>query len=269
MTPARADLLNITEPLRLLEPAHVSLFISYIWRLEQQHGTKFGLLVLDTYSQCIAGHDENSTEVGSAAMIRLRRELGVTVLFVHHEGKDKSRGMRGAGALRANTDAAIEISRSEDALLAEVHMERMKNGEAGARAWSLPVCNIEGELAPGQVAPTTAMARMQENVLLRAVLNALEEGENRTVAGLCRPGQDVARDAQQPVLQVPDRRRLAARRQGGNPRRRGPRTRSLLFRLLVPFLSLFPLPPGRNMLFTAEEMGRAAPQVSRAACAAA
>lgn len=204
VTPARGDLVNITEPLRLLDPAHVSLFIAYVQRLEQQHGTKFGLLVLDTYSQCIAGHDENSTEVGSAAsaaMIRLRRELGVTVLFVHHEGKDKARGMRGAGALRANTDAAIEISRSESALLAEAHVERMKDGEAGARipftlrAVPVPrlagarvasslVCDIGGELAPGQAAPSTTMDRMQERLLLRSILQSLTEGESRTVAGL-------------------------------------------------------------------------------------
>ena len=162
--------------------------------------------MLDTYSQCIAGHDENSTEVGSAAsaaMIRLRRELGVTVLFVHHEGKDKARGMRGSIALRANTDAAIGIDRSEDALLAEAHVERMKDGEAGgripfslravpvprlagARIASSLVCDIGGELAPGQAAASTAMSRMQEGLLLRSILHALHEGESCTVAGLTR-----------------------------------------------------------------------------------
>ena len=47
-------------------------------------------------------------------MIRVRRELETTVVYVHHTGKDDSREMRGSDALRANTDGAVKIVSTAD-----------------------------------------------------------------------------------------------------------------------------------------------------------
>lgn len=102
--PARASLRLITQPLSLLDDAEVTVFINYLADLQRREGIDFDLVVLDTYSQCIAGADENSQAVASKAssnMIRIRRDLETTVVYIHHTGKDASRGMRGSDALRA------------------------------------------------------------------------------------------------------------------------------------------------------------------------
>lgn len=113
---ARNSFRLITRPLSLLDDAEVGQFIAYLKDLQHREGIAFGLVVLDTYSQCIAGADENAQATASKAssnMIRIRRELETTVIYVHHTGKDEHRGMRGSDALRANTDGAVEIIRDD------------------------------------------------------------------------------------------------------------------------------------------------------------
>ena len=73
------------------------------------------LLIFDTLARCSGGMDENSTAdmnalVKAADEIKSRVQCGV--LFVHHSGKDESRGARGSSALRAAVDTEIEVTSS-------------------------------------------------------------------------------------------------------------------------------------------------------------
>lgn len=136
VTPARTSFRLITQPLNLLDDEEVGVFIRYLADLERREDIKFGLVVLDTYSQCIAGADENSQAIASKAssnMIRIRRELATTVVYVHHTGKDATRGMRGSDALRANTDGAVEIIRDDEQQAATAIVRRSKDASTGER----------------------------------------------------------------------------------------------------------------------------------------
>jgi hypothetical protein len=136
LRPQRNSFRLITKPLNLLDDAEVTVFINYLAELERREGIDFGAVVLDTYSQCIAGADENSQAVASKAssnMIRIRRDLETTVVYVHHTGKDASRGMRGSDALRANTDCAVEVIRDDEANAATAHVRRSKDAPTGER----------------------------------------------------------------------------------------------------------------------------------------
>ena len=137
VVPDRNSFRLITQPLNLLDDEAVTCFIRYLFDLEKREKIDFGLVVLDTYSQCISGADENSQAVASkasSAMIRIRRELETTLVYVHHTGKDESRGMRGSDALRANTDGAIEIVRDdEDSPFATAIVKRSKDAPTGRR----------------------------------------------------------------------------------------------------------------------------------------
>jgi hypothetical protein len=76
--------------------------------------TPVRLIVIDTLSRVMAGHNENSPEDMTAFVAncdRIRAETGAHVLVVHHTGKDTARGARGHSALRAATDTEIEIAR--------------------------------------------------------------------------------------------------------------------------------------------------------------
>lgn len=71
------------------------------------------LVVIDTLSRCSGGADENSnTDMARviAAADALQQRFHCTVLIVHHAGKDRDRGPRGASSLTGNTETIIEVA---------------------------------------------------------------------------------------------------------------------------------------------------------------
>lgn len=75
------------------------------------------MVVIDTLSRCSPGAEEVSNTdmarvLASADMVR--QQFHCTVLIVHHEGKDKDRGPRGASALLANIETAILVTPDGD-----------------------------------------------------------------------------------------------------------------------------------------------------------
>ena len=128
----------ITQPVSILDPTQVDRLISWIKSEQKRVGRQSAVIFIDTLSQCIAGADEDGAQSASLAcaeMIRIRRETGCTVCFVHHTGKDVSRGMRGSSAYFANCDAAIEIVRDgrpeEPEMTACASVKKMKDGSMG------------------------------------------------------------------------------------------------------------------------------------------
>ena len=99
-------------PLALQEPACLIELLKVIREDDYLEGPPV-LVVLDTLSRCAAGIDEDSnTEMARvlAQADSIREELHCTVLIVHHTGKDRDRGPRGASALLCNVEAGIAIS---------------------------------------------------------------------------------------------------------------------------------------------------------------
>ena len=74
------------------------------------------LVIIDTLSRHFGSKDENLTVEMSqfvSALDRMRQEFGVTVLLVHHIGKDANKGPRGSNALRAALDNEILVARKD------------------------------------------------------------------------------------------------------------------------------------------------------------
>lgn len=75
------------------------------------------LIVIDTLARSMVGGSENEAEdMGAliANMDEIRRATGACVLFVHHTGKDPSRGSRGHSSLRAAVDTEIEVQHEKE-----------------------------------------------------------------------------------------------------------------------------------------------------------
>ncbi len=75
------------------------------------------LVVIDTLSRCSGGADENSnTEMAKviASADVIQQQYHCTVLIVHHAGKDKDRGPRGASSLIGNTETIIEVAATDE-----------------------------------------------------------------------------------------------------------------------------------------------------------
>lgn len=107
----------ITESLALTSPADVS----EIERRLKEFQAK--VLIIDTLSAATPGLDENaSSDMGLIieGAKRLQAAIGGLLVYVHHTGKDASRGLRGHSSLFAAMDSVIEVSR-----------------DAGTRSWKL------------------------------------------------------------------------------------------------------------------------------------
>lgn len=100
-------------------------------------GEPVALVVIDTLNRAMPGGNENTSEHMGAvidAAGRLTRELGgATVAFVHHSGKDRSKGARGHSSLRGAVDAEIEFTVGEPNEPREIEVTKLKEGEDGAR----------------------------------------------------------------------------------------------------------------------------------------
>ncbi len=88
------------------------------------------LIIVDTFAQVTSGANENSAEDMSKALSNAKaisEATGALVLFVHHSGKDQSRGARGWSGIRAAADVELEVCRNEvgDRVL---RVTKMKDG---------------------------------------------------------------------------------------------------------------------------------------------
>lgn len=120
----------------LLRDADVDELAGAIRAAKAKSGQRVALIVIDTLARSMAGGSENdSQDMGNLvrAADRLREEFGATVLFIHHSGKDATRGARGHSSLRAAVDTEIEVAGLEGTRTARVTKQRdFGTGEAFA-----------------------------------------------------------------------------------------------------------------------------------------
>ncbi|TJZ93860.1 AAA family ATPase [Paracoccus gahaiensis] len=85
------------------------------------------LIVIDTLARTMGNGDENTAK-DMGLFVRnidmLREVTNAHVMVVHHSGKDASKGARGSGSLRAAADSEIELTRSDDVVMAEARKQR-------------------------------------------------------------------------------------------------------------------------------------------------
>jgi hypothetical protein len=98
------------------DPVAVAALIETVLVAETESGEKASLIVVDTFARCIPGGNENDArDVGEAvaAADQIRAQTGATVVFVHHAGKDPTKGARGSSALRAAADTELLVEGKE------------------------------------------------------------------------------------------------------------------------------------------------------------
>jgi len=106
----------VSVPVWLMDPIHAERLALTVEAAGEQIRQKFGLpmrlVVIDTLARTMVGGNENAAEdmgkiVASADTIKTR--TGCHVMFIHHSGKEASKGARGSSALRAAVDTEIEV----------------------------------------------------------------------------------------------------------------------------------------------------------------
>lgn len=115
--------------------------------LTAKSGVRNTVICIDTLSRALGGEDENTASVMTAALNhaeRITAATGATVIFVHHCGKDKERGMRGSYALFAGLDAVLEIEHDgQESTPRTVTIQKAKDGPEGpATAFTLRTVEV-------------------------------------------------------------------------------------------------------------------------------
>jgi hypothetical protein len=94
----------------------------------------------DTFSRSIPGGNENAPDdvtLAIAAADRIRDDLGATTGFVHHSGKDLTKGARGHNSLYAAADTVLSVVERC------ARVEKSRDGMAGEQfAFDLEVVDL-------------------------------------------------------------------------------------------------------------------------------
>ncbi|PMM44929.1 helicase RepA family protein [Vibrio breoganii] len=112
------NLYRMDFPVSMGDVAQVNQLTETIEHYERELGVKFGLIIIDTLARCFGSGDENKTEdMGRfiAACDRIKAQVGVTILIVHHSGVADKERARGSSALRAACDFEYRIERLDAA----------------------------------------------------------------------------------------------------------------------------------------------------------
>jgi hypothetical protein len=182
----------------LLDPKSVNALIEMLTLAQESRGVRAELFVVDTLAQCTVGADEQSSQAmgqATAAMIRIRRELDTSVVFIHHSGKDEKRGMRGSSSIKGNTDAMWCIEREGKELAATIITQRQKDVLlTDDVTFSLVNVKVSRLVAAGHEineslvvdfgAPRPVDANKQriDMLQLRAIVNAIEIGGGKPIS---------------------------------------------------------------------------------------
>ena len=97
----------------------------------RRHGVACGIVVIDTLRQALVGGDENSArDIGTftAKLTRLRDSYNVVCGFVHHDGKDASRGAAGSTAIVGNIDIELVVDKPKGSRSGTIRAGKMRDG---------------------------------------------------------------------------------------------------------------------------------------------
>lgn len=110
---------------------------------------KPSLIVIDTLTKLMLGMDENSSKEAGVAwdfMDNLARYYGCLVLFIHHTGKDQSRGARGSILFNQNATVTLAMKRKgEEGLGTELFIKKLKDAEFNP---TIPIYLKKEEVGP-------------------------------------------------------------------------------------------------------------------------
>ncbi len=137
---ARLPLVVLTRGPNLLNMVDVEKLNEQLIALQQEAGLPLGVVIFDTLSRSIPGGDENNAEDMTMAVNAadyLREKFNTSTVYVHHSGKDPSKGARGHSALFAAADVVLGVMDHA------ATVEKVRDGVAGERfAFSLEPVEI-------------------------------------------------------------------------------------------------------------------------------
>lgn len=106
----------IPDPVDFRDKRSVEALIQTVKEISAKFGIPTRLIIVDTLSRALAGGNENAPDDMGALVCgaeRVRSATGAHLSFIHHTGKDDTKGARGHSLLRAALDTEAEVRRIE------------------------------------------------------------------------------------------------------------------------------------------------------------
>jgi hypothetical protein len=122
------------EPVDLTSDEEVEELINALRNLRSRLTIPLLALVVDTLAWCSGNSDENQkrdAQIVLRSASRIKMELGITVLFVHHSGKDPDAGPRGSTATPAGVDTMIEVKQVGNRPQIVAKVVKQRDGKKG------------------------------------------------------------------------------------------------------------------------------------------
>ena len=105
-----------------------------------------GIVVIDTLNRAMPGGNENAAEdMGAmvAAAQRIATEIGCLVIYVHHSGKDESRGGRGHSSLKGAIDFELAVKRDAETDIRTLVVEKLRDGRDGETLMAFKLLSVD------------------------------------------------------------------------------------------------------------------------------
>jgi hypothetical protein len=189
---------------RVIEAAHAA---------SHRLGIPISMIVVDTLARAMGGGNENASEDMSAVVSHadtIRQATGAHLMFIHHSGKDTTRGARGSSALRAAVDTEVEVTADASAKTHTATFTKQRDlaskGEAivsrflalefGCDQWGKPqrVCIVE-QVDPATI-PVVTMLTGHQRLFLQVARTGQRYDVVRTAFYRGLP-PDISPDARQ------------------------------------------------------------------------
>ena len=179
----RVPLAIIPRAVNLLDEEDIKKLLTEMKDIGEEYNSPIALVVFDTLARSMAGGDENtSKDMGKVIAVadRIREEVGAGTIFVHHSGKDASKGARGSSALFAAADTVIEVSdkgakveKSRDGVIGESFAFNLRSVELGYDEDGEPITTCIVDHASGTGAKRHAAVKLNDSE--KIAFDALEK----------------------------------------------------------------------------------------------
>jgi hypothetical protein len=117
------------------------------------------LIIVDTLSRAMSGLEENSSKdaiVFLQQMESLKEKFQCSMMFVHHAGKDATRGMRGSSALLASVDTCVMIQNNTNQI--KWLTQKQKDGERVELNFNMVKTDDSMIIVPHETSTTVKMS---------------------------------------------------------------------------------------------------------------
>lgn len=195
------NLMIMQRSVNMLDP-HQDMddLIDTIQMITDSTGEELALVIVDTLNRVMPGGNENASEDMGAVIANAKRideAFQCAVMFIHHSGKDETKGSRGHSSLKGAMDAEISILRTDD--IRTFRIEKQKEGrdyydlynfklktiDLGAMSSFDPDAEDHERLTSCVIETTTEQPQKQANTkntgLLQAALLSSETGNREDV----------------------------------------------------------------------------------------